>query len=396
MRFCNDLKLMTLLGLCLTLLVACSTGDPAKDRANHLLKSKDDIVLGAVWPWKSRWKNMGKGIDLAVSQINEAGGVMGKKLKVIPRDDEASVNKGMIIAQEFADNPNVVAVIGHINSYISIPASATYQFAGILMFTPGSNATKLTDQGFDYVFRGVPSNQQIGKYLVGYARSQGYKNIMIYYIGDEYGRDTANHFEKNAYFNDINIVDRRSYFAFNDDYLEVLETWQTLHKFDAIFLIGPLPTSGTIIKKARALGLDVPIFGGTAMDTIELINVAGKASEGTAVISMYFANDPRPENKAFYTAYMQRYGEPPDTGAAMGYDSVTVLVEAIEQGKSIVPADIAKTMRKLESHTGVTGLFTFDKKGDRINQSIRLKVVRDGKFEYMPIIVFSETNGANP
>src|SRR5690606_24523605 len=115
------------------------------------------------------------GINMAVEEINAAGGVLGRPLLTIKQDDRSDVTQGRLIAQQFADNLDLVAVIGHSDSFVSLPASATYQFAGLLMLSPGSTNPALTMQGFDLVFRNVPTDDDIGRQLATYALTAGYR-----------------------------------------------------------------------------------------------------------------------------------------------------------------------------------------------------------------------------
>jgi len=158
-------------------------GDTAKERAKRADKQKGNIIIGAVAPWK-KVTNKGNlnwyGIEMALDEVNKNGGIMGRKVKILKKDDEASVNKGIDIAQEYSDNLDITTVIGHAYSFISIPASVIYEFNGVIMISPAASSPKLTQRNFKYVFRVIPNDNDMGAQLAEYAYKAGYKKMMIY------------------------------------------------------------------------------------------------------------------------------------------------------------------------------------------------------------------------
>lgn len=373
-------KLLFCLFLTSILASACSSKTPAEMRDEYAEEDHPNVILGAVWPHDTRWRTMGNAIDMAVDEVNSKGGVLGKKLVVLKKDDAASLNQGMIIAHEFANDPGVTGVIGHINSYISIPAASIYEFAKLPMITPGSNATKLTQNEHKYIFRALPNNRQIGKGLAEYAAKQGYKNIAIYYVNNSYGRDVANNFEKNAFDLNIEVIARRSFHAQNDDYAELLENWHEILKLDALVVVGSLPTTGNIVKLAREIGFKQPIIGDLAMNDQILINIAGDSAEGIVVPGVFVDKQQRPETLKFFADYKQRYGTTANEPAALAYDALMLMVTAIESAGSTKPEDVIQAMRNIKQHRGVTRDFSFDEYGDVLSQQIQLEQVKDGEF----------------
>src|SRR5690606_39739667 len=108
-----------------------------------------EIVIGAPWPWEARSAlGYSKGLDMAVAEINGAGGVLGRPLRIKRVDDRESVAEGRLAAQQLAEDREVVAVIGHLQSYVSVPAAAIYDMAGLVMIAPTSTDPRLTSQGY--------------------------------------------------------------------------------------------------------------------------------------------------------------------------------------------------------------------------------------------------------
>jgi branched-chain amino acid transport system substrate-binding protein len=344
-----------------------------------------DIVIGAAWPWVARKDILYRqGLEMAVDQINAAGGVKGRKLRMVFEDDNESVNDGLIVAQRLSSNPEVVAVIGHLQSYVTVPAASIYEGAGVLMIAPTSSDPALTSKGYRHVFRTISTDTETGRQMAEYAAHQGYRRVAIYYVRSDYGRALANAFEEHSTGLGISVTARASYepSAMFDarSFEPTLLQWKLL-EIDAIFLAGEVPLAGRLIAEMRRLGLDQPVLGGDAMSIPELVTGGGAAVEGTVVAAAFHRAEPRPEVARFTRAFQERYSTDPDPGAALAYDAVYALARALEHAKSGTPDDIARALRDLPAWAGVTGPIAFDDKGDLRSRDIIKLVVRGGRFE---------------
>lgn len=364
-------------------LAGCERGGIAEQRAARQAEAQGPILVAVAWPLKLGKASLAQGVDLAVEEINGRGGILGgRKLKILFKDDASSLNRGRLVAQEVADNPEVAAVIGHLNSYITAPASQIYERAGLVMVTPGASGQKITEQGGRMVFRSLPGNREQGRQIGDYAAARGYKSVAIYYIKNDYGVDLANYFEQRAHELGIAIADRRSYNMGGDNYAALLAEWAAFLKTDAVFLCGSLPESAQILREARAAGLKVPVFGAAGLDSPDLIRLGGESVEGTVVFSLFNIGDPRPEVRAFGKRFRQRFGTLPDSTAAQGYDAVQLLVHGMRGAGSTVPARVAAALRKTRDWPGVTGRTTFSDQGDPVEKRLAKVIVRNGVFEY--------------
>lgn len=364
------------------LLSACSNwDDPRKARAQRAATATGDIVIGAAWPWDGDKGNLWQGIELAVAEINAEGGVLKRQLRIVKENDESSLAKGRLIAGQFADNPEMVAVIGHLDSYIALPAAAVYQAAGLLYLSPGASDYQINSRGDDLVFRSVPSNRRVGQQMAEQMAARGYRRVAIYYVKDKAHQNLANYFEQGARDLGMSIADRRSYAYGGQDFSRVIEDWQDLYQFDALFLTGRMPEVGLLIAQARKMGLTVPIFGGEGLDTTNLQAVAGSAAEGVLLPEIFLRDPDWPAYRHFSEIFTLKYGSGPDTSAAQGYDAVHLLAQAIRRADSSVPEKIAAALHQTKKWPGAGGEFTFDEKGDIPDKKMGLKTVRDGRFE---------------
>jgi branched-chain amino acid transport system substrate-binding protein len=119
------------------------------------------------------------------------------------------------------------------------------------------------------------------------------------------------------------------------------------------------------------------------MSSPALTEVGGDAVEGTVVASFFQPKEPRPAVERFVTAFEKKYGVEPDAGAALAYDAVAVLAQALRAAASPAPEDVALALRNLADWQGVTGSFRFDEKGDLIGRRATKSIVRNGKFAYL-------------
>ncbi|HEX8691495.1 MAG TPA: ABC transporter substrate-binding protein [Longimicrobium sp.] len=365
----------------------CGPGSPAEERAQLGRQEKGDIVLAAVWPFQARGEiRFAEGLQMAVEEVNAAGGIGGRRVRLRMEDDRGSVNDGLLVAQRLADDPRVAAVIGHLNSYVTVPAASVYESGGLLLLAPASTDPELTAKGYARVFRIIPTDRQTGHRMAEYAARRGYRRVAIYYARNSYGRALANAFEERAATTGLTVVARASYApeAAGDGrtFAPTLGEWKDM-ELDAVFLAGQVPQAGYLAAEARRLGITAAILGDDAMSSPALVQAGGAAVEGTVVPSPFHPGEPRAVVQRFSASFRRRFGAEADPGAALGYDAVMVLAAAMRRAGSAAPEDVAAALRALRAHPGVTGPITFDPRGDLAEREMVKTVVRGGAFHYL-------------
>lgn len=341
-----------------------------------------DIVIGVAWPFATNNDLFSEGIDLAVREINENGGINGRELKLLKADDGAELEKGLKIAQSFAENKEIRAVIGHRNSFISIPASAIYEQAGLVMLSPASTAPGLTQNGYKHIFRCIPGDDEIARQMAVYLAGHGYRRMVIAYSDDSYGTGLANSFEDQAKAQGITIVDRFDNYTGLEDLKRLHNKWQAFG-FDGIFIAENMPEAAQFIFDAGQAGINVPFFGGNTLESPLLSSIGGKAAEGTIVGSVFNPNIDRPEVKSFVLGFSQEYNKMPNSYAALGYDAVKILAAAIEKSDSRNRSTVAEELANLGSWPGASGSHEFDAKGNDMGDLVVLKELHAGEFRYL-------------
>jgi branched-chain amino acid transport system substrate-binding protein len=364
---------------------AASAADVAAERAARAAKGVGDIVVGVSWPFSMEKATLWEGVSLAQDELNGAGGVLGRKLVLVKEDDKKSVDTGKMIAEKFSSNPDMVAVIGTLNSNIAIETAPVYERAGMVFLSQGSSLSKLTNQGYKNVFRMIPGNRDVGEKLANYAKLKKYKHVLIYYVKNEYGIDLANAFEQGAAAVGVEVTDRVSYQKEGGNYKSAMQHWKDFYSFDAIFLAGSLPESADIIRAAREVGIKAPIFAADGLDSEELIRLGGQFAKDTEITSFFNPSASTPAVSAFRDKFFKRYTKSPDTSAALGYDAVMLLAHAMTRAKTTAPKKVAMELHNLRGWPGVTRTHGFDDAGNALDKLILMQVVKNGKFEYSTI-----------
>jgi branched-chain amino acid transport system substrate-binding protein len=377
-----------LIGLAALSIWTSACGAPAAPAEARAGGAAGDVVVATPWPWKRR-QNMlfRQGLDLAVEQINAAGGINGRSLRLLPEDDEDSVNTGRLIAQRLSRDPTVVAVVGHLQSYVARPAAAIYDQAGLLVLAPTATTPDLTTQGYGRTFRTIFTDDEVGRQMAEYAGRRGCKRAAIFYMRSDYGRRMANAFEERAVEGGMTVVDRQS---FNSDtpvnprnLTVILDDWAA-RGLDALFLATEGSHAAVIARAIRARGLKWALIGGDALGTSDLFSEGTEVVEGAVLASPFHPDEPRDEVKRFVTAFRGRFQGPPDAAAALAYDTITLLAHAMTQSRSTNPATVAQALHALKGWPAVTGPITFSPEGDLIGRSVVTLVAREGRFEYLP------------
>lgn len=387
---------MKYIPLCIKLLLtvmalaACSDlRGPAEERAHRAENAgpDDPIIIGAPAPWEIL-ADLGyyrEGIEMALEEINQDK-VLEREMQILWKDDQGSLSQARSVAQELADNPDITAVLGHYQSFISVPVSLIYQHYGLLMMTATSTAPRLTSrEGLSLVFRNIPNSNQKSAQMAVFCLDQGFERMLVLNEDNEFGRSLANSFENRAGEIGLNVVDRRSYdfTTGRTQFTRMIESWKNYYQFDAIFLAGVVPRAAEFIVMAREMGVDVPIVGGDGLDSPQLWEIGGDMVDGVIVGTYFHYQQPGEKAQKFVQAFREKYGFNPDAWAAQAYDTLHVLARGMQEAGTTRPAAVAEALRLMEPYESVLGYTEFDRRGDVADRSITTKIVRDRYFKYL-------------
>ncbi|MCO4527599.1 branched-chain amino acid ABC transporter, amino acid-binding protein [Streptococcus infantarius subsp. infantarius] len=319
------------------------------------------------------------GVKLAVQEINKAGGVDGKKIELVTKDNKSENAEASTAATNLTIQSQVNAMIGPATSGAVAAASLNAQKTGVPLLTPSGTQDDLTLDTVDgvkkYVFRTTFQDSFQGQVLAQYAYSNlNAKKVVLYYDNSsDYAKGIAEEFKK-KYQGDI--VTTATFASGDKDFQSALTKIKNLD-YDAIVMPGYYTETGIITKQARDMGISVPILGPDGFNDDSFADLAGKANANSVYYVSGYSTKTALSDKAndFIKAYKAKYGSEPNMFAALSYDSVYMIAKAAEGAKTSI--DIANNLAELKDFDGVTGKMTIDKKHNPIKTALMVSM-KDG------------------
>lgn len=371
-------------------LVGCGKEEakPAPKAAEAPAEPTVTVTIAHAGPLTGSIAHLGKddenGARLAVDQTNAKKiKIDGKVLniKFMSEDDQADPKVGTTVAQKLVD-AKAVAVIGHLNSGVSIPASEIYAKAGIPMISGAATNPVLTERSLKNVFRTVGRDDQQGPALATYIANE-LKGKKIALIDDKtaYGEGLANEVEKTLKAAKINPIARERTTDKETDFKAILTKIKGKNP-DVVFHGGMDATGGPLIKQARELGIKAVFVFGDGACTTEMSKLAGNAAEGLVCSQAGLPSEAA--SKDFLTAFNAKYGEVKQY-APYFYDGAMAMIEAMKKANSTDPAKFGPEIFNV-SFTGATGKVEFDAKGDRKDAEITIFKLAGGKIVPVSIV----------
>jgi branched-chain amino acid transport system substrate-binding protein len=332
-------------------------------------QSSTTVFLGAAAPLGSAVgdANM-KGFELAVDELNAAPGHSFRFDKVI-RDDSAKGDRAAIIAQEFVNDPRVVAVVGHVNSGTMMAAARVYDGGHLPAVATSATSPSLTGIS-PWAFRVIASDSLNGLTVASHMTKLGKHRAMILYENNSYGRGLAESFRR-GFGGEIVGMDPISDQA--DENLEPFLTWIKQKQVDLVFVAGSATSGQNFLKEARRQQIGAALVGGNGW----VVFAGDPIAEGAYFPTPFNASDPRPDVQAFVKAYKARYGDAPNAYAALAYDATKLIAKAIDE----VGPDRAKIRDYLANldtpYVGVTGRTQFGANGDPKDKPMVMMRIHD-------------------
>jgi branched-chain amino acid transport system substrate-binding protein len=363
----------------------CSSGnasDTASSGTAAAAASEGTIKIGASFPLTGTVAADGKyivdSIKFAVDQCNEAGGINGRQVEVVAEDDEADPSSAASIANKFAENKDIMAVVTSYNSSCALAQVPVYKQAGLPAISPVSTSPDLTGAS-DYFFRTCASDAYVGKLGADYSADLGWKKVALLYEQDDYGLGISKKYEEEAKSKGIEIGYTGTFvYGETKDFSTILTSIKEAG-VDGIFICGLVTETCLIANQADTLGVgDVPICGADGLYSPALISEGGAAVEGIYTLGAFTPDNQDPAVQKFVTSYKGKYGSDPSNWAALAYDATNIVLEAMKSCKTIDRESIKNAIAGI-SYTGVTGLNKFVK-GDVEKEYLKF-VVKNGKFE---------------
>ncbi len=370
-----------LLGLMVLAAVGCNRGREPQTPA-----VSSDIPVGMYAALSGGEAAFGQatlqGVRLAADEINAGGGVLGKKIRLIVEDDQGKAEEAASVVTKLVTRDNVIAVFGENSSNQSLAAAPICQAAKVPMISPSSTNPNVTKKG-DYIFRVCFTDPYQGKALGTFVKNNLHANTaaVLRDIKNDYSVGLAQFFEETFVGLGGRIVAEQSYSGGDNEFRSQLTAIKSA-KPDVLFIPGFYTDVGQIAIQARDLGITVPMVGGDGWDSPTVIQIGGKAVDGSYFSDHYFFGEPRPAVQKFVAEIRKRTGHDPEANAALGYDAVRILADAITRAGSLDRASIRNQIASTQNFQGVSGVITMGADRDPIKPVAMIKIA-GGKTQFV-------------
>ncbi|ATC61248.1 MAG: ABC transporter substrate-binding protein [Lactococcus raffinolactis] len=380
MKF-KTLGIIAVASLAALSLAACGAapgGNSAASKGTEIGKTfklgYDLELSGGVAAYGNAGKN---GANLAVDEINKAGGINGKQITVISKDNKSDNAEAATVVSNLINNDKVNAVIGSMTSGAVKSMTPNVTKGAVPLVTPaGTDDTLTVTNGKvnDYIFRSTFQDSYQGKVLANYTTNElKAKKVVLYYDNSsDYAKGIAKSFEK-TYTG--KIVDKVSFQSGDKDFQATLSKIKS-EDYDAIVMPGYYNETGLITKQARELGIEQPILGGDGFADPTFITLAGDAAATNVYyVSGYSAKALANETTTkFIAAYQAKYKSEPSMFDALAYDAVYMVKQAAEDTKAKTSVDVKDGLAKLKGFKGATGDITVDKDHNPVKDAVVVKL----------------------
>jgi branched-chain amino acid transport system substrate-binding protein len=375
-------KTLVLLAAAIGVVGACSScknGGGTAQQSNEIVVGEYGSMTGSEATFGQSTHN---GLTMAVEAINAAGGINGKKIKLVNYDDQGKTSEVGTAVTRLITEDKALAVIGEVASSLSIAGGQIAQQHGVPMISPSSTNPKVTETG-DFVFRVCFIDPFQGYVMARFATDAkdksglGVKKVALLVDNRQaYSQGLAKDFTDALTKLGGTVVANEKYQGGDQDFSAQLTNIKATSP-EAIFIPGYYTDVANIAKQVRAIGITVPLLGGDGWESVT--NIGGEGIQGAFYSNHYSADEPRPEVKAFVDKYKAKYNATPDSMAALAHDAMYLLKNAIEHGN--MTGDLAaqrKAVRDALAQTkdfqGITGKITMDEKRNATKPAVVLKI----------------------
>ena len=323
------------------------------------------------------------GAELAVAQINAAGGIDGKTLELVIYDDQASPKEVVPLANKLIEQDGVKVGISGSYSGPTRAAAGIYQAAGIPYISAYAVHPDITRAG-DMVFRTSFVGEvqgRAGAKLIG--ETLGKKRVAMITLKNDFGKSLAAGFREAAPNYGIEILDEIEY-SIKDRQFGPIVAKVKADDPDAIYASGYFFTAGPLVSQLRAAGITVPIVGQEGYDGQKFIEIAGPAAEGVLITTSLDRDSDAPEARAFIEEFEARAGYPADMVSASAHTAVKVVAAALAKAGADDPAKLRDAIAEAEIDVA-TGRISFNALGE-VRKDVQVQEVRDGRWHHHSVI----------
>ena len=368
----KSLKIMSVLaGTMLMGSIFAGCGDEAKS---------DEIKIGANFELTGNVANYGSatldGLKLAIKEVNDAGGVNGKKITIVDADNKSEASEAVNAATKLISDDKVKVVVGPAVTANVIAESQVATDDKIPVVAPDATSPEVTvenGQVKPYIFRSCFIDPQQGTVMAKFATENLKAKTAVIYVDNstDYSKSLGKVFKEKFEAAGGKVLDQQAFVAKDQDFKATLTTLKAANA-DVIFVPAYYEEVGKIVKQARELGITCPILGTDGWDDSKVTDIAGADALNNTFFSTHYS-DKDDSVKGFVEAFKQEYGHMPNVFAALGYDAGKMIVDAIKRAGSDDPEKIRQALEETKDLQVGTGTITMDKNHNPIKQAVILE-----------------------
>ena len=370
------MRLRALAAVCLTAVLAATVSCGSKNSQKEILIGEYGSLTGGIATFGISTK---QGSELAFDDINQKGGILGQKIRLLVEDDQSKPEEAGTVVNKLIHQDHVIAMLGHVASSHSLAAAPICQAEKIPMISPSSTNPRVTQVG-NYIFRVCFLDTFQGAVMAKYAYDtlKVRKVAILVDVRSDYSVGLQTFFGQAFKKLGGTIVTDQSYSQGDSDFRAQLTAIKGANP-DAIYVPGYYTEVGTIVHQARELGITVPFLGSDGWDSPKLWEIGGTALNGCFFSNHYATDDPNPVVQKFVNDYKAKYGQLPDALAALAYDAARIMAASIEKAGSTDGAKIRDQIAATKDFDGVTGIITINPERNAVKSAVIVKV-ENGKY----------------
>ncbi len=325
------------------------------------------------------------GTQLAVDQLNAAGGVLGKKIQLLTEDNQSQAGQSATVVRKLISSDGVVAILGEVASSRSLEAAPICQQNKVPMISPSSTNPKVTETG-DYIFRVCFIDPFQGTVMANFAGKRlQLKNVAILTdVKSDYSVGLTKFFKEGFLAAGGKIAVEQNYSGGDKDFNAQLTAIKAANP-DGLFVPGYYTEVGLIALQAKQLNLAFPMFGGDGWESSSLVPIGGAALEGDYFSTHFSPQDTTPAVQAFAKDFLAKFHEPSDAMAALGYDSLMLLADAIKRAGTTEGTKVREALAATKDFHGATGNITIDPARNASKPAVILTITNGG-FQYIETV----------
>jgi len=348
------------------------------------IPARADIKIGFQVPLTGPAATDGKSAqiagEMAVEDINAAGGVLGQKLQLVTYDDQAKSDQAIFTANKLIGEDGVKLVVNGSYSASGRAAAPVFQKAGVVMIAAYGVHPDITRAG-DYMFRLVHLGPQQGVATALYVGSTlKLKKISVITMDNDYGQATVDGFVEGSSKYGIEVVNKYSYSLKDRQFGSIVASVKRDNP-DGVYATGYFFTGGPLVAQLRAAGITVPIIGSQAFDSEKFIEIAGPAAEGTYIIDSFDRDRKDEALQKFFAGFKQRAGYAPEGVAAITYSAVKLMADGIKRANSAEPDKVRDALAATKNFPLLEGNMNAFNSLHEIIMPIHVNEIKDGKFK---------------